>query len=557
MSMSLIDWHAMALFEDWRSEEVGAVVDAVTAERRFSDGDVICREGDPPEDWWIVAEGSADVTRDGIYLGTIGEGETIGELAMLDGSPRDATVTASAGVVLHEIAGERFHETMAQAPGLGFSLAKLLAARLRDANRRAGAVTPASVAGRPAPVVVGPERVEFNPMDEDYLRDPTIQLGAIREQEPVHYTEMAGAFLVTRYDDVYRLARDKTVGSDIGHALASPAIEAERAQQAADPTLAMSMLRQDGDDHTRLRRLVSKAFTPRAVERWRERAVEVTNDLLDTFAEAGGGDVIDQYALQLPVQMISEMLGMPTDEIPQLKAWSAAMAKTVDPLCSPGEREAGGTAAAAMSGYIFEIYDRKSGELGDDILSALIAAEEAGDRLSRDEVMANVRLLYVAGHEKTTNLIGNGLQALFDNPEQLDIVRTEPRLDANLVEEVLRYDSPVQFTRRIPINAVAVGEVVIPAGNVIMLCAASANRDPRKWGGTHDDFIVARPGANEQLSFGGGRHFCLGAALARLEAQIALPRIVRRFSTLAPVNSRPVHMNRMVLRGLAELPVIV
>ncbi len=555
--MTLIDWHAMALFEDWRSEEIGAVIDAVTGEVRLGDGDVICTEGEFGDQWWIVAEGAADVTRSGVFVGSIGQGETIGELAMIDGSARDATVVARTDTVLHEISGQRFRETMAAAPGLGFSLAKLLAARLRDANRRVAIGSPAPVDLASTPIVVTSEPVSFDPFADGYLRDPTVQLGAIREQEPVHYMEMMGAFLVTRYDDVHRLSKDKSVGIEIAHALPTASIEAERAQQAADPTLAMSMLRRDGDDHTRLRRLVSKAFTPRAIERWRERANEVTNELLDSFESDGGGDVIEQYALQLPVQMISEMLGMPTDQIPQLKTWSAAMAKTLDPLCSDEERQAGGDAAKAMSEYIWYVYDKKKAQPADDIMSVLIAAEEGGDRLSRDEVMSNVRLLYVAGHETTTNLIGNGLQALFDNPDQLEIVRSDASLDGNLIEEVLRYDSPVQFTRRIPTVDLQIGDTTIPAGTVVMLCAASANRDPRKWGATHDDFIVARPKANEQLSFGGGRHFCLGAALARLEGQLALPRIVRRFPRLAPVNAEPAHMNRMVLRGLAELPVTI
>ena len=281
----------------------------------------------------------------------------------------------------------------------------------------------------------------------------------------------------------------------------------------------------------------------------------MTEDLIDGIHDAGGGDIIADIALPLPVQMISEMLGMPTEDADQLKTWSAALAKTLDPLISDEERAAGTAAAGEMADYILGVYDRKKADPSDDIMSALIAAEEDGDRLTRDEVMSNVRLLYVAGHETTTNLIGNGLLALLRNPDQLDRVRTEPGLDANLVEEVLRYDSPVQFTRRIPTADVEVGDTTIPAGSVVLLCASAANRDPRKWGATHDDFIVARAGANEQLSFGGGRHFCLGAALARLEGQIALPRIVRRFPNLAPVSDTPDHMPRMVLRGLASLQV--
>lgn len=552
--MALTDWHDLALFDEWHPEEIAVIVDAVTAERRVAEGEVLCREDEAADVWWIVAEGQADITIAGIYVGTVGPGETLGELALLDGEPRGGTVTARTDMLLHEVSGDSFERVMRDAPGFARSIARQLAGRLRDANGRAAVAI--STLPDTAPLSIAPaEPVAFNPFAPGYFDDPTVQLGAIREQEAVHFADAMGAYIVTRYEDVYRLSRDKSVGIEIGAAHSTPPIEAERAQIAQDPTLAMSMLRRDGDDHTRLRRLVSKAFTPRAIERWRMRAISVTEDLIDGIHDAGGGDVIADLALPLPVQMISEMLGMPTEDADQLKTWSAALAKTLDPLISDEERAAGTAAAGEMAEYIRGVYDRKKADPTDDILSALIAAEEDGDRLSRDEVMSNVRLLYVAGHETTTNLIGNGLLALLRNPDQLDRVRTEPGLDANLVEEVLRYDSPVQFTRRIPTADIEVGGTTIAAGSVVLLCAAAANRDPRKWGATHDDFLVARAGANEQLSFGGGRHFCLGAALARLEGQIALPRLVRRFPNLAMVSDTPDHMPRMVLRGLASLHV--
>jgi cytochrome P450 len=317
------------------------------------------------------------------------------------------------------------------------------------------------------------------------------------------------------------------------------------------------MIRRDGEDHRRIRRLVSTVFTPRAVSSWKDRADRIVERLLAEAAGHGAIDVMRDFALPLPVQIISEMLGMPPADIGQLRDWTRAMTRAVDASITPEEAEQARAAGCAMFDCVAEVLAAKRRQPGDDLLTALIQAEEAGDRLDSVEIQAQVVLLYVAGHETTANLIGNGLTNLFRFPEQMDVLRADPGLDANAVEEVLRYDSPAQFTRRVNREAVEMDGVTIPAGSLLTLALGSANRDPRKWGPTADVLDVTRRGANEHVSFGGGAHYCLGNALARLEAQAALPRLVRRFPRMEPAYAEPAWIQRITVRGVDTLPVVL
>lgn len=396
-------------------------------------------------------------------------------------------------------------------------------------------------------------RVKFDPFEPDYFADPSVQLNALREQEAVHFIEFTGGYMVTRYDDVSRLLRDRSIGSTADNAASTPTIDAERAARAQYPP-GLNMSRVDGHDHTRLRRLVAQAFTPRAIEQWRIQVAVLTDELLDVFEDRGGGDALHDFALPLPATVISSMLGMPTADRAKLRGWSHAMAKTIDAVNTDDERQRSLDSTIAMDRYLRDIYERKVSEPDDGIFSALIAAEHDGDRLTKNEVIANIKLLYVGGHETTTNLISNGLVELFRHPEQLDMVRRTDEHDANLVEEVLRFNSPVQMARRITDHDIEVAGTTIPGGSVIQLCAVSANRDPRKFGPTADEFDMTRTDAKDQLSFGGGPHFCLGAALARLEGQIAIPRIIRRFPNLA-LTTEATFEPRVVLRGVTRLDV--
>jgi cytochrome P450 len=545
----------LALFEGCRPEDLAPVARAITGERRAVEGEVICAEDDKADRWWIVVDGLADVTVGGLYAATIGPGETIGELALLDGELRGATVTATSEMLLEEISGEEFVDALLASPRLSFALLRQLAVRLRTANER-----PSRPGPRPEPAppsVVAPTAARpllLDPLAADYFADPYDQLGALREQTPVHWSDLLGSYVVLRYEDVHRLSRAASLTGSI--TTGRPTVTAVTAEAPARMGRTdKMMIRRDGADHIRLRRLVSKVFTPRAVQRWREESESIVERQLAAAAEQGEIDVIADYALPLPAQIISGMLGIPRDDIVRLRDWSQTVVTNLEPLTSPERQETIDAAARAMLGYLEELIGDKRAHPGDDILTALVQAEEAGDCLDDEEVQAQVMLLYIAGHETTVNLIGNGMTDLFRFPDQLDRMRTDPSLDANAVEEVLRFDSPAQFTRRVNHEPLEIGDVTIPEGSLVTLALSAANRDPRKWGPTAGALDIARPRANEHVSFGGGPHFCLGASLARMEGQIALPRLVRRFPRMQPVHTEPAWSHRMMLRGVDSLPV--
>ena len=556
------DLSQLEVFEACTPEALEPVVRALTGMRTVAEGEVVCTEGDLANEWWIVAEGIADVTTNGQFVASIGPGETIGELALLDNQPRNATVTARTTMVLHVVGGSGFIDALLTSPSLGLGMLRQLAVRLRGVTRTLAPApaAPAAVTAVTATAVrpITELQVAFNPSEPGYFDNPYAQYAALRATDPVHLADSTGSYVITRYDDVHRLNRDRSMVVSIDYATSTASIDAERERLNANNGIGrLSMLRRDGEDHTRLRRLVTKVFTPRAIGQWRERAETLVDSLLADAAQKNQIDVITDYALKLPAQIISEMLGMPHEDIGKLRAWSNAIAKTLDPLNTPEEAAASIAASGAMTAYLIDVIEDKRRNPASDILTDLIRAEESGEKLTFDELRIQILLLYIAGHETTLNLIGNGLTNLFRFPSELDRLRTDPSLDANTIEELLRFDSPVQFTRRITAEPVEAGGKTIPAGTVVTLGLASGNRDPEKWGPTADQIDLSRKGANEHLSFGAGAHYCLGATLARLEAQIALPRLVRAFPRMTPAYQTPAWSKRIVLRGVENLMVNV
>lgn len=535
----------LELFGDCDDDDLRPVIDAITAERDVGDGDVICAEGDAADRWWIVADGTADVTVGGLYTATIGPGETIGELALLDGEPRAATVKAVTDMRLYEVDGNAFVDALATRPRLTLAVARELAVRLREANLRPP--TPSrhlAISGVMTPEIASAPTADFDPRAPEYAADPIAYVGSFREAEPMHWSDALQSFVITRYADVFRLSRSRAL---IGSVTVLDTITERR------PGWRM-MINRDGDDHLRLRRLVSKVFTPRAISRWQERADSIVERLLADAADRDEMDVMTDYALPLPAQVITEMLGLPPDDTPRLREWSRILVQGLEPLVDT-RRDDFDEAGRLMTDYIEACIDDKRAHPADDILTALLNAEDAGDVLDDKEVLAQVLLLYIAGHETTLNLIGNGITHLFEFPDQLARLRAEPALDANAVEEMLRFDSPAQVTRRVTNETVEVGDEKLPAGTHLTLLLGSANHDPRKWGDTADGVDIARVGANEHVSFGGGPHYCLGASLARMEAGIALPRLVRRFPAMTPAYDAPSWITRLTLRGVDTLPV--
>jgi cytochrome P450 len=400
--------------------------------------------------------------------------------------------------------------------------------------------------------------VAYNPFEPGFAEDPYQQYRAMRQHEPVHESPF-GIWLLFGYDDVLRFLRDPSLS--VEDASAKPTLLDQMADEVlgADRDKEMgtrAMLNRDPPDHTRLRKLVSKAFTPRRIEGLRPRVQQLVDSSLDRAAEAGHMELIGDYAFALPFAVISEMLGMPPTDSETLREWSGILVRSLEPIVDPALMLTIRDTGEKMRALITDVIGWKRQNLSDDMLSGLIAAEENGDMLSDEELLEQVMLLFIAGHETTVNLIGNGTLALLRNRDQLAKLRADRSLDATAVEECLRYDAPVQMTRRVTLTDVEVGGKTIPEGVFAICGLASSNRDEAHWGPTADQLDVTRANAKEHLSFGGGAHYCLGAALARLEAQVAIGSLVRRFSTIEPT-AEPEWNGRLNLRGLEKLPLSV
>jgi cytochrome P450 len=398
------------------------------------------------------------------------------------------------------------------------------------------------------------EPVIFNPFEPGFFDDPYPQYAALREHDPVHRSPLE-VWVLFRYDDVVGLLRDSSLSVQVDNATPTARMQmfAEQAPEERERG-AHSILNVDPPDHTRLRRLVSKAFTPKMVHELRPRIQALVDEALDTMAARGEADVISDLAFPLPFTVISEMLGMPDGNRDEVRGWSHTLTKTLDPILSPEEVQAALAAADNMQAHVQDVLAWKRDHPADDLLTGLLAAEDEGDRLSEIELLDQVLLLYVAGHETTVNLIGNATLALLGHPDQLARLRADPELDGGAVEELLRYDSPVQFSRRITIADLDVDGTTIPAGTFTLTCLGSANHDEARWGPTADELDITRADAGQHMSFGNGIHHCLGSSLARTEAQVAIGALVRRFPDLA-LAGEPERNGRVVLRGLESLPV--
>ena len=396
------------------------------------------------------------------------------------------------------------------------------------------------------------QQIDF--LSPQFWADPFPFFARLRDTEPVYGTALRDKtpiWLVTRYEDVNLLFKDERFAKNRYSAMTEEQLRKQPWVPPMFRPLERNMLDLDPPDHTRLRALVHKGFTPRLIENMRERIEILANQLLDSVANKGEMDLIRDYALPLPMTIITEILGVPTRDRDKFHKWSKSIV-SVNSLKVPW--------TVIPNIWFFNRYLRgffkvRRNDLKDDLVSALIKAEEAGDSLSEDELLAMVFLLLIAGHETTVNLISNGVLALLENPDQMEKLRGDPSLIKSAVEEMLRYTSPVFLsTERFPREDVTIQGVTIPRGGMTFGAIGSANRDERAF--MNPDTLDITRDPNKHLGFGFGIHFCLGAPLARLEAQIAINILLDRLRNLRLKGSADslTWRQSLVLRGLDALP---
>jgi cytochrome P450 len=394
----------------------------------------------------------------------------------------------------------------------------------------------------------------YNPFDPAFRADPYPFYDRLRSEAPAFDTGF-GLVVLTRYADVGHALRSNDFSRDL-EANATPRedpISQRRRQRASQAS--KSILNLDPPDHTRLRRLVSKAFTPTAIEALRARIEAQVDAVLDRAAERGSMELVDELAFPVPFQVISDLLDIPSDRADEMREWGQLLTAALEPTTTLETFDAAEEALGKMGPYLVDVVEARRRNLGTDVLSGLIVAEEEGDRLSTEELLSFVVLLYVAGHETTVNLIGNGMLALLRNPDQLDQWRRDPSLDSNAIDELLRFDGPVQHTARVAMVPMSFGEgaqrVDLEPGTTVLTVLGAANHDPAVFDDPHS-LRLDRVNANRHLAFAAGVHYCLGASLARLEATVAISRLIRRFDHIELV-AEPTFRDRLTIRGVDHM----
>ena len=384
--------------------------------------------------------------------------------------------------------------------------------------------------------------------------DPHPLLRAVRERGRVE-RDVVGIWLVSHHADTSAGLRSSRLSREPWR---SPVYRQYRpfiADSTLERTTEHWMLFNDPPKHTRLRRLVNGAFKPPVIAALRDRITALTDELLGALPQQGELELMAGFAQQLPVRVICDVLGLPPADFAQTKLWSDALAVIVEPVVRREQRAAAGRAAEDMVAYLRgHIEERRAGSRRDDLLSLLVAAQGGEGQLSADELLGNLILLFIAGHETTTNLIGNGLLTLLRHPAELARLRADPALTGSAVEEMLRYEGSVTMVSRMTVEPYTIGDTVIPPEEVLYFMLGPANRDPAVFADP-ERFDIGRV-PNAQLGFGAGIHFCLGAPLARLEGEIAFTRLLQRYPALRLAEAAPRWRHLINLRGLEALPLI-
>ncbi len=393
----------------------------------------------------------------------------------------------------------------------------------------------------------------FHPLLPEHRRDPYPTWRRLRETDPVHRSRAFGVWVCTRHAEVWHVLRDRNFTTDRSN-LALVRWIARRTQQDAtfSALLARNLLTIDGADHTRLRGLVSRAFTPRRIERLRPRLEGIVEELLDEVAGHGEMELVGDLAHPLPVIAIAELLGVPARDRELFRRWSSQLVQLLDPLQGRGGALPLRRAAQEIFDYFRPLLAARRAEPRDDLLSAMMAAEQEGQRLDEMDLLALSSLLLVAGHETTSNLIANAVVALLRFPGERKRLEDDPGLLPTAVDEFLRYESPIQLTDRVARQDCELGGRAVRAGQLVTVVLAAANRDPERFRDP-DQLDVGRRD-NPHLAFGQGSHYCLGSQLARLETEIAIGALLRRFPRFAGDPEPPSWRRSMIVRGPESLP---
>src|SRR5580698_3927400 len=394
----------------------------------------------------------------------------------------------------------------------------------------------------------------FNPLSPEFIRDPYPHYERLRNTDPMHLTPF-GSYVASRHAEASLVLRDKRFGKDFVER-STRRYGAKIMDEPVFRSMSHWMLQQDPPDHARLRGLVVKAFTARRVEDMRPRIQHIVDETLDRIIPQGKMDLIEDFAFRLPVTIICDMLGIPEEHREVFYTRARVGGRILDPVpMSPEEIKQANEGTVMSEMYFQQLFELRRKNPGNDLITQLVQAEEDGSKLSNEELTANIILLFGAGHETTVNLIGNGLLALHRNPDQLALLKANPGLTTNAIEEFLRYDSSVQMTGRVALEDIEdLGGKKIPKGESVLCLLGSANRDPAVYPDRPDQLDITRPNV-KPLSFGGGIHFCLGAQLARIEAEIAISTLLRRLPDLRLDDAEtPEWRPTFVLRGLKTLP---
>ncbi len=392
----------------------------------------------------------------------------------------------------------------------------------------------------------------FDPSDRDFQHNPYPVYDQLRNSTPTFYWEPWKLWFFTRFEDVNTLLRDRRLGRTMEHIL--PPEQRRKSPAAIEPFSKLgrhSMFDKEPPEHTRLRGLVHKVFTPRRVDGMREQITSITNGLLDAVIEKGHIEVLEDFAVPLPVNVISELLGVPEADRHLLRPWSNNIVAMYELGHTPEQEKLAVESSAAFADYLRHLANQRRANPQDDLITALVQVEEAGERLTMDEFISTCVLLLNAGHEATVNVLGNGLWALLQNPDQLQQLVHNPALIPTAVEELMRFDTPLQLFRRWVLEDIEYNGQHFKQGDELGLMFGAANRDPARF--TQPNTLDIRREDNPHISFGGGVHYCLGAPLARLELQIAYQTLLSRLPNLRLAGDAPIFKDAYVIRGLRDL----